>query len=44
MSLAVCNHKIIRKGYIETVTWIAHRLCLMLSDINCWITKVLFMK
>jgi len=44
MSLTVGMHKCIRNGYIETVTWIAHRPCLMMSDIISWITKVFFMK
>jgi hypothetical protein len=44
MAVAVCVHKYIRNGYIEAVTCIVHRLCLMLLDINKWITNVLFMK
>jgi len=44
MSYTVGMHKYIRNGYIETVTWIAHRPCLMMSDIISWITKVYLWK
>jgi len=44
ISLTVGIHKCIRNGYIETVTWIAHRPCLMMSEIISWITNDLFTK
>jgi len=44
MSVAVCIHKYITNGYIQSVTRTVHRLCLMLSEIISWITKVLLMK
>jgi len=44
MSVAVCIHKYITNGYIQSVTCTVHRLCLMLSEIISWIAKVLLMK
>ena len=42
MSVAVCIHKCIRNGYIETVTCILQRLCLLLSGISRWIIKFIY--
>jgi len=44
MSVAVCIHKYITNRYIQSVTCTVHRLCLMLSEIISWNTKVLLIK
>jgi len=39
MSVVVCIHKCIRNGYIESVNFIVHSRCLLLSEIISLITK-----